>query len=389
MSSNRSGALALEDGRIFRGESFGAESERTGEVVFNTSMSGYQEIFSDPSYKEQIIVMTCPHIGNYGINQDDFESADLHLEGVVVREYCPYPSNWRSSRSLGDLLQEKGVPGISGIDTRAVTRHIRNSGAMRGIISTADRSDKELIDLVNDYPGLVGRNLIEKVSTAEPYQWDETIDLDYWTDASWTEPVGKGRTVVVYDFGVKFNILRSLRSLGPDITVVPWNTPPDEVLALRPDGVLLSNGPGDPAGAPEAAEAVRGLLGLLPIFGICMGHQILSLALGGKTYKLKFGHRGANHPVIDVDTKKIGITSQNHGFCVDMASFGGDDVRITHWNLYDKTVEGVEHRSYDAFSVQYHPEASPGPRDAAYLFPRFLTGLGRDPGKRTKHAETG
>jgi len=314
-------ALALEDGFILRGKSFGAEGEHFGEVVFNTSMTGYQEILSDPSYKEQIITMTYPHIGNYGINPQDFESAGLHLEGLVVREYCPYPSNWRSKMSLGDLLKERGVPGISGVDTRALTRHIREAGAMRGVISTLGRSDRELVEMVQDYPGLVGRNIVRDVSTAEAYDWNEPMDTTYWKGEKLDESYARGLKIVVYDLGVKHNILRILASMGATVRVVPWNTRAEDVLAESPDGLLISNGPGDPAGVVETVREVRRLLGKLPVFGICMGHQILSQSLGGKTYKLKFGHRGANHPVLDLRTNTVGITSQNHGFAVDQSSF--------------------------------------------------------------------
>ncbi|MHC4227378.1 MAG: glutamine-hydrolyzing carbamoyl-phosphate synthase small subunit [Planctomycetota bacterium] len=367
--------LLLEDGTVFKGTSFGAKGLKCGEVVFNTSMAGYQEILTDPSYNEQIITMTYPLIGNYGTNKDDWESRKIFAAGFIVKENCDYPSNWRSGESLSDYLKANNIVGLEGIDTRALVKHIREEGAMRGIISSTEFSLTNLKKELDKYPGLVGRDIVKNVTARKPYDWDKGV-IDVLTGKQ-CKPEKKYR-VVAFDFGVKQNILRLLRSHGCDVHVVPAATPAKAVLACKPDGVFLSNGPGDPAPVDYAVETVRQLLGKVPIFGICLGHQILALALGARTYKLKFGHRGANHPVKNLKTQKIEITSQNHGFCVDMDSLSRQDVELTHLNLNDNTNEGFRCRKLDAFCVQYHPEASPGPHDSNYLFGDFIDLMARD-----------
>ncbi len=361
--------LLLEDGTVFEGTSFGAEGVSCGEVVFNTSMTGYQEILTDPSYHEQIITMTYPLIGNYGTNPDDAESRRVFAHGFIVRENCDYPSNWRNGRSLSSYLKKNNVVALEGIDTRALVKHIRTEGAMRGIICSTRFSMPALGRKLDAYPGLVGRDIVRKVTARKAYTWDKSV-IDILSDR---QPAPKKKyRVVAFDFGVKQNILRLLCSHGCDIHVVPAQTSAEDVLALGPDGVFLSNGPGDPAPVSYAVEATKLLLGKVPIFGICLGHQILSLALGGTTYKLKFGHRGANHPVMHLATKRIEITCQNHGFCVDVDSLKGKAVELTHINLNDNTLEGISCDRLSAFSVQYHPEASPGPHDSGYLFDTFI-----------------
>jgi len=361
--------LLLEDGTVFEGKSFGAEGTRCGEVVFNTAMTGYQEILTDPSYHEQIITMTYPMIGNYGTNALDVESRKLYCSGMVVKENCPYPSNYRNEAALSDYLRENGVIGLEGVDTRRLVKHIREQGAMRGIISSTEKRISVLMKKLDGYPGLVGRDIVENVIAKRPYKWNKGV-VDVIKDE---ELLPECRyKVLAYDYGIKQNILRLLRSNGCSVEVVPGKTPAEKVLAKKPDGVFLSNGPGDPAPVSYAIENVRKLLGKVPIFGICLGHQILSLALGGKTYKLKFGHHGANHPVKNLDTGQIEITSQNHGFCADLDSFKGLDVESTHLNLNDQTSEGIRSKKLKAFSVQYHPEAGPGPHDSRYLFKQFL-----------------
>jgi carbamoyl-phosphate synthase small subunit len=362
-------ALLLEDGTFFEGQAFGAAGQRCGEVVFNTSMSGYQEILTDPSYHEQIVTMTYPLIGNYGTNPEDWESRKLFVAGFVVKENCAHPSNWRSGGTLDEYLKKSGIVGMAGIDTRKLVRHIRTQGALRGIISSTETDAKQLARQLQEYPGLVGRDIVKDVTIDKPYPWKEGVINVLSKDR--TTPPAKYK-IVAFDFGMKQNILRLLVSHGCDVTVVPAQTTAKEVLARKPDGVFLSNGPGDPAAVTYAVEAVQALLGKVPIFGICLGHQILGLALGGRTYKLKFGHRGANHPVQNLDTGKIEITSQNHGFCVDLESLAGKDVDLTHMNLNDNTLEGLRCKKLQAFSVQYHPEASPGPHDSQYLFQDFL-----------------
>jgi len=360
--------LLLEDGTFFEGGAFGARGQRCGEVVFNTSMCGYQEILTDPSYHEQIITMTYPLIGNYGTNPGDWESRKLFAAGFVVKENCPYPSNWRNSATLDEYLKKSGIVGIEGIDTRSLVRHIRTQGAMRGIISSIEADRKKLAEKLQEYPGLVGRDIVRDVTVDKPYEWKEGA-VNVLTGER-LEPPARYK-VVAFDFGIKQNILRLLISHGCQVTVVPAGTSAAEVLARKPDGIFLSNGPGDPAAVTYAIDTVRSLLGKLPIFGICLGHQILGLALGGATFKLKFGHRGANHPVKNLDNGKIEITSQNHGFCVDLDSLAGKDVDLTHMNLNDNTLEGLRCEKLSAFSVQYHPEASPGPHDSRYLFEEF------------------
>jgi len=365
--------LLLEDGTRFEGRAFGAAGQRCGEVVFNTSMSGYQEILTDPSYHEQIVTMTYPLIGNYGTNPEDWESRKVFVAGFVVKENCPYPSNWRNGATLDDYLRQSGVVGIAGIDTRRLVRHIRTQGAMRGILSSVETDPQKLARTLQEYPGLVGRDIVKDVTVERSYEWDQGVVNVLSPEP--TAPAAKYK-VVAFDFGIKQNILRLLVSHGCQVTVVPAQTTAAEVLAYKPDGVFLSNGPGDPAAVTCAIETVKALLGRVPIFGICLGHQILGLALGGRTYKLKFGHRGANHPVQNLDTGRVEITSQNHGFCVVLDSLADKDVELTHMNLNDNTLEGLRCERLAAFSVQYHPEASPGPHDSRYLFENFLRLMG-------------
>jgi carbamoyl-phosphate synthase small subunit len=362
-------ALALADGRVFFGQALGASGEISGEVVFNTSMSGYQEILTDPSYRGEIVTMTYPLIGNYGINREDVESSRPHLAGFIVKEACDMPSNWRSEMSLDAYLKENNIIGLSGIDTRALVRHIRDKGAQTGIISTVDLDADSLVAKAKAAPSIVGQDLVQEVTCKDRYDWDEgTWDLANGYEKQ-QEPAKY--KVVAYDFGIKYNILRNLVSKGCAVAVVPANTPAEDVLAMQSDGVFLSNGPGDPEPVTYAQENIRQLLGKVPLFGICLGHQLLSIALGGKTYKLKFGHRGGNQPVRRGQGHNVEITSQNHGFAVDASSLQ-DDAFVTHINLNDNTVEGLEHKTMPAFSVQYHPEASPGPHDANYLFDEFI-----------------
>lgn len=361
--------LLLEDGTVFEGTSFGAKGQKCGEVVFNTSMAGYQEILTDPSYNEQIITMTYPLIGNYGTNQSDRESRKIFASGFVVKESCTYPSNWRNKSPLSDYLEANNVIGLEGIDTRKLVKHIRTQGAMKGIISSTDLNINNIREKLESYPGLVGRDIVKNVTIKKPYSWDKAV-VDVLSGTE--KKPEKKYEVVAFDFGIKHNILRLLVTYGCNVKVVPAAASPDYVLSQEPDGVFLSNGPGDPAPVTYAVETVKELLGKVPIFGICLGHQILSLALGGKTYKLKFGHRGANHPVKNLQTGKIEITTQNHGFCVDVVSLKKKDIELTHVNLNDNTVEGIRCKELGAFSVQYHPEASPGPHDSAYLFAEFI-----------------
>lgn len=363
--------LLLEDGRLFRGESCGAQGEAVGEVVFNTSLTGYQEVITDPSYKGQIVTMTYPHIGNYGICEEDVESVRPQVDGLVVRECCPYPSNWRSRKSLDAYLKEHGVVGIQGVDTRALTKHIRDAGAQHGIISTLDDDIQSLQQKLASAPRIVGRDLVREVTCSTPYPWDQGTWYRERGYRKQTSASPERSRVVVFDFGVKRNILRHLVDQGFAVTVVPASTSAEDVLRMDPHGICLSNGPGDPEGVPYAIETIGALLGKRPLFGICLGHQLLGLALKGRTYKLKFGHRGGNQPVKDMVTGAVAITSQNHGFCVDYESLDTGMITITHINLNDSTVEGLRHRELPLFSVQYHPEASPGPHDASYLFNQF------------------
>ncbi len=367
----RKAILVLADGTVFEGSSFGAEGETTGEVVFNTSLTGYQEVLTDPSYKGQMVTMTYSQQGNYGINPEDVESVKPWVEGFIVKEPCLFPSNWRSTESLMGYLMRNRIVGISGIDTRALTRIIRDKGAMQGVISTVDGDFHKLVKKAQAAPTLVGRDLVKEVSCTQPYEWHgELWDLEKGGFPKAGKEDKKKFRVVAYDFGVKKNILRNLSAAGCSVTVVPASTPAKDALALNPDGIFLSNGPGDPDAVEYAKETVRELIGRKPIFGICLGHQILSLALGGKTYKLKFGHRGGNQPVQDLTTGKVEITSQNHGFAVDLDSLK-DKASLTHINLNDRTCEGIALKDKPVFSVQYHPEASPGPHDSQYLFKRF------------------
>lgn len=350
--------LVLENGTVFNGESFGAPGEKIGEVVFNTSMTGYQEIITDPSYKSQIVCMTDPLIGNCGVNPEDVESRKIWLEGFVVKECSKIVSNWRAKASLREYLRENNIVGIEGIDTRFLTKQIREEGTMKGIISTQDFSFNSLLEKVKKAPGLVGRDLVKEITIDKPYSFNKNNKKNKYK-------------VVVIDCGVKYNILRILDSLNCEVIVVPGFSSTQEILSYLPSGILLSNGPGDPAPVNYLIETTRNLLKeKIPIFGICLGHQILCLALGGKTYKMKFGHHGANHPVKNLETKKIDITVQNHGFCVDKDSLP-KEVKVTHLNLNDGTVEGIEHQNGPFFSVQFHPESSPGPQDAGYIFNRF------------------
>lgn len=361
--------IALEDGTVFDGTSFTGHGETTGEVVFNTGMSGYQELLSDPSYKGQIVTMTYPLIGNYGVNEEDMESARVQPEAFIVREYCPFPSNFRATATLAQLLQKYGILGIEGVDTRALTRHIRTAGAMKGIVSTEDLDHASLVAKAQAAPGLVGRDLVREVSCSEPYVWTATGPRP---GRDFTGATAGRHRVVAIDYGLKYNQLRMLAERGCQVQVVPCDTDAETILAQNPDGIFLSNGPGDPSGIPGVIDTIRQLLGRKPIFGICLGNQLLGLAYGGKTYKLKFGHRGINQPVKDLTTGRVEITSQNHGFCLDMTSLDEAEVELTHINLNDNSVEGIRHRRYPAFSVQYHPENAPGPRDAVYLFDRFV-----------------
>jgi carbamoyl-phosphate synthase small subunit len=354
--------LALEDGRVFKGSSIGAPGIAAGEVVFNTGMTGYQEILTDPSYAGQIVTMTSPLIGNYGTNDEDPESARPHVEGLVVRESSRAPSNWRSDTPLPELLSKRGVVAADDIDTRALTLHIRERGAMRAVISAEDAAADDLVDRARASPPMEGRDLASVVTCPEAYDWPE---------AATVREGGRELSVTVYDFGVKRSILKGLAAAGFRVRVVPAATPAAEVLSSKPDGVFFSNGPGDPAPVEPGIAAARGIVGKVPVFGICLGHQIMGLALGGRTYKLKFGHHGSNHPVKDLTTERIEITAQNHGFCVDADSLTDHEVQITHVNLNDSTVEGLSLPKERAFSVQFHPEAGPGPHDARGLFGRF------------------
>ncbi|NLH47380.1 MAG: glutamine-hydrolyzing carbamoyl-phosphate synthase small subunit [Myxococcales bacterium] len=370
MNEKQKAMLVLADGRAFPGWSVGARGEAIGEVVFNTSMMGYQEILTDPSYAGQIVTMTYPLIGNYGVNAEDVEAGRPYLQGFVVREAAEHPSNWRSELTLHEYLAKHHIVGIAGVDTRALTRHLREAGAQMGVISTERLQPKALAAIAAAAPPLEGRDLVREVTCARPYQWNESI----WSPRrGYTNALAQEGAfhVVAFDFGIKRNILRNLIAAGCRVEIVPATTTAAEVLAYHPDGVFLSNGPGDPAAVTYAVEAAKGLLGKKPIFGICLGHQILCLALGGRTYKLKYGHHGGNQPVMDLTTGKVEITAQNHGFAVDIDSLGGH-VACTHLNLNDRTVEGMAHRKLPVFAVQYHPEASPGPHDARYLFGRFV-----------------
>ncbi len=361
---NKTARLILSDGRLFEGQSLGAEGTTSGEVVFNTAMTGYQEILTDPSYHYQLITMTYPQIGNYGVNATDFESRRIRAAGFIIREYSPMVSHWQANRTLDAYLKHHQIVAISEIDTRALTRHLRDQGAQMGVITTATDTKEDLIEKLGQEKKLVGRDLAEEVTAKQPYDWPPND----------TEPLNMDTSyrVAVYDFGIKYSILRQLHRHGCRLRVFPANTPPEEILDWNPDGIFLSNGPGDPEPVTYAIDAVRQLLNRKPIFGICLGHQILGLALGGQTTKLKFGHHGANHPVKNLVTGQVEITSQNHGFMVNIDSLPPDDVAITHINLNDQTLEGFKHKHIPAFSVQYHPESAPGPHDSDYLFEHFI-----------------
>ena len=360
--------LVLRDGRLFRGQALGAEGETSGEVIFNTAMSGYQEILTDPSYRGQIVTMTYPMIGNYGLNDEDVESRRPWVNGLIVKEASVHPSSWRGRISLDDYLKAHGIVALQGIDTRALTRHLRDHGSQDGIISSVERDVDRLRERVRGLPPIVGRDLVREVTVQAPFTWEQG---EWKRERGYLTPPPARFSVVAYDAGIKLNILRQLRSAGCAVTVVPADTPADAVLERKPDGVFLSNGPGDPEGVPYLVASVRGLIGKVPVFGICLGHQILGLAAGGRTYKLGFGHHGANHPVRDLATGRVEITSQNHNFAVDPDSLAGHGWDPSHVNLNDGTCEGLRHRDLPVFCVQYHPEASPGPHDANYLFGRF------------------
>ena len=377
--------LALEDGRFFSGESFGSTGSVVGEVCFNTSMSGYQELLTDPSYRGQIVAMTAPQIGNYGVNPWDNESGGVHVRGFVIEELSPVASNWRSRGTLDEYLKKAGIPGIEGIDTRALTKHLRSRGAMRGCLTTEQISPEAAVKKAREAAPMVGADFVKEVTPTAAYDWDpDGRESRAWSilkgDGSGTEVTESGEVfkvlppikhrIVAYDFGMKWNILRRLRQEGFQVRVVPAGTSAAEVLALNPDGVFLSNGPGDPGALKYVHENIRGLIGRTPIFGICLGHQMLAYAVGGKTFKLKFGHRGGNQPVQDLATGKVTITSQNHGFAVDGDSLPAE-MEVSHLNLNDQTVEGLRHKTLPIFSVQYHPEAAPGPNDAGYFFSEF------------------
>lgn len=366
-----SAILALEDGTVFEGRNFGAPAERSGEVVFNTALTGYQEIFTDPSYAGQIVILTNPQIGNYGTNVEDCEASKPYIEGLVVREFSAVASNWRSDQQAREYLEKHGVPVISELDTRALVRHLRSRGVMRGVLSSIESDAVKLIAKARNIPSMTGLDLASRVSTASAYQWTQPVEACSPSETIPPAPTPKYH-VVAYDFGIKQNILRRLVQTGCRVTVVPALTSAKDVLALKPDGVFLSNGPGDPEPLQTQVSNVQKLIGKTPIFGICLGHQILGLAVGGKTYKLKFGHRGANHPVLNHLTQRVEITSHNHGFAVEPDSLKSSDVEMTHLNLNDQTLEGFRLRNYPVFCVQYHPEAAPGPHDSHYLFDDFV-----------------
>jgi carbamoyl-phosphate synthase small subunit len=372
MKPHQKTILALEDGTVFEGWSFGFPGEKTGEVVFNTSMTGYQEILTDPSYKGQIVIMTYPLMGNYGTNEEDIESQEPKVEGFIVKENCSIFSNWRGNKSLSDYLIHHRIMGVEGMDTRALTKHIRLAGAMKACLSTEDLSRDRLIGKAKASPGLIGRDLVREVTCQKPYEWTHQNDLPFSNSAPQPFNSHFRPKVVVLDCGVKYNILRALREWNCEVVVLPASSSAESIFSYHPNGILLSNGPGDPEGVPDIIETVRQLLGKKPIFGICLGHQLLGLALGGRTFKLKFGHRGANQPVKDLKTGRVMITSQNHGFCVDLQSLNQDEIELTQINLNDHTLEGMRHKKLPIFSVQYHPEASPGPHDTQNLFGEFV-----------------
>lgn len=363
--------LALEDGTVFEGVGFGARGECSGEVVFNTSITGYQEIFTDPSYAGQIVVLTNPQIGNYGANAADPEAPRPYIEGLVVRDFSPVASNWRSQETAEQFLARNAVPIGSGIDTRALVRRLRIRGVMRGVLSTQGGDPQKLVERARSIPSMAGLELATRVTTKERYEWNQPVEACSPSEAVPPAPPARHH-VVAYDYGIKRNILRRLAQAACRVTVVPARTSAEDVLVLDPDGIFLSNGPGDPEPLQAEAAEVRKLIGRKPIFGICLGHQVLGLALGGKSFKLKFGHRGANHPVLHYQSNKVEITSQNHGFAIDPDSLDPNEVELTHINLNDQTLEGFRHRKHPLFCVQYHPEAAPGPHDSRYLFDDFI-----------------
>ncbi len=367
--------LALEDGRIFPCRSFTGPGEATGEVVFNTSMTGYQEILTDPSYYGQMVTMTYPLIGNYGVCPEDIESDRIHVSAFIVKEYQDFPSNFRSTGTLADYLIKSHVLGIEDLDTRALTRHIRNSGAMRAIISTSDLDPDSLVEKAKAIPSMQGSDLVKYVTTKKPYFWKDNqpdyMETDRLADPDIWRRKGEKHSVVALDFGIKYNIIRCLETAGCEVIVVPAKTDPSDILAMKPDGIFLSNGPGDPEPLIDEVATIKALLGTVPIFGICLGMQLLGIAMGGKTMKIKFGHRGGNQPVKNLSTNKVEITSQNHGFAVDLNTIGKDFSSMTHINLNEDSLEGLKNDAQKVFAVQYHPEASPGPHDAAYLFNQF------------------
>ena len=367
--------IALEDGTIFEGTSFTGKGETSGEIVFNTSMSGYQEVLTDPSYTGQIVTMTYPIIGSYGINEEDNESAKIHPPALIMREYNAIPSNHRSTQTLADFLKNENILGIENVDTRALTKHIREVGAMMGIISTEDLDPESLIQKAKNLEGLVGRDLVKDVTCLDPYGWTPAGPVPGANFSSATK--GKYKVVCI-DLGLKYNQLRLLTDRNCSVQIVPASTSASAILAMNPDGIFLSNGPGDPAAVEGIVETVQTILKEKPMFGICLGHQILGLAYGGTAYKLKFGHRGSNQPVKDLSTGKIEITAQNHGFCVDLESLDKDEVELTHVNLNDGSLEGMRHKKFNAFSVQHHPENAPGPHDSIYLFDRFIDAMQKD-----------
>jgi len=368
--------LALEDGRIFKCESFTGPGETFGEVVFNTSMSGYQEVLTDPSYRGQMVVMTYPLIGNYGVNPEDVESDRIHVSAFIMREYQAFPSNFRSQQTLQSYLQSQNILGIDSLDTRALTRHIRTAGAMRAVISTEDLDPESLVARAKKAPKMEGQDLASSVTTEQAYFWENNQRLFVEKDTLLNRDIWRDRdsrlAVVAFDFGIKYNILRCLEKAGCEVLVVPAQTSAETVRQLSPDGIFLSNGPGDPEPVGYAVDTIKDLLGYKPMFGICLGIQLLGRALGGQTYKLKFGHHGSNQPVQNLSTRRVEVTSQNHGFAVDQKSLDSDLVEVTHINLNDNTVEGFRHKEYPLFAVQYHPEAAPGPNDANYLFSHFV-----------------
>jgi carbamoyl-phosphate synthase small subunit len=375
--------VALEDGRTFTCRSFTGSGEASGEVVFNTGMTGYQEVLTDPSYRGQMVTMTYPLVGNYGINPEDIESERIQVAAFIIKEYQDFPSNYRSRQSLGAYLKAQDVLGVEGLDTRALTRHIRTAGAMRAYISTTDLDPASLVNRAQSIPSMVGQDLAQAVSTPQPFRWakgrPEAVapDRDPFDVSIW-HTRGERFRVVAFDYGIKFNILRQLEEVGCEIVVVPAQTEANRIKAMQPDGIFLSNGPGDPEPVTYAIHTIKSLLGYRPMFGICLGHQILGLALEGATFKLKFGHRGANQPVKNLRTGRVEITSQNHGFAVDPTSLDTDAIEVTHINLNDQTLEGFKHRQLPIMAVQYHPEASPGPHDARYLFEEFKAMMSPD-----------